>query len=386
MTQAEIVVPVALAHTNQCTITSPWFVCDTEYHPVAASYVPLINGEEAFKAVHLAIAQAKKSVDIICWGFQPSMYFIRDGNSPSIGELLMALARKGVKIRVLGWEYPFNAAGVVGEANLPGKGPIRIADRALQSSTQAQYDYDRQWFATCKVADGKAALLAEARHPLFVSRGFSWYERAEIDRWIKYESLDPEISVPMRKVLKLSASHHQKSVLVDYELPDCAIGFVMGHNMLDEYWDTDQHSALNRSERSKPAPNAGPRGTLPRQDISSQVGGRSWNTCTTISPLPGARKPVSVFSLRARPCKWRSNSPSVAAPLCWPSCCVPNHKKANATSKNCTCKPSTMRPSPSISRTSISVGRPWPRPSRRPPPTRRARDATRACMDPCTCL
>ncbi|MGE8334788.1 phospholipase D-like domain-containing protein, partial [Pseudomonas laurylsulfatiphila] len=60
---------------------------------------------------------------------------------------------------------------------------------------------------------------------------------------------------------------------VDYELPDSAVGFVMGHNMLDEYWDTNDHSALNRAEGSKPAPNAGPRGNTPRQDISSQVSG-----------------------------------------------------------------------------------------------------------------
>ncbi|NAT62651.1 phospholipase, partial [Pseudomonas syringae pv. actinidifoliorum] len=49
----------------------------------------------------------------------------------------------------------------------------------------------------------------------------------------------------MRFAMSASASHHQKSVLVDYELPS-AVGFVMGHNSLDEYWDTDDHSALNR--------------------------------------------------------------------------------------------------------------------------------------------
>jgi phosphatidylserine/phosphatidylglycerophosphate/cardiolipin synthase-like enzyme len=62
-------------------------------------------------------------------------------------------------------------------------------------------------------------------------------------------------------------------VLVDYEIPDRAVGFVMGHNMLDEYWDTDAHSALNRAEGSKPAPDRGPRGDTPRQDISSRVSG-----------------------------------------------------------------------------------------------------------------
>ncbi|MGO4310071.1 hypothetical protein AB4Z35_09405 [Pseudomonas sp. KB_15] len=50
-------------------------------------------------------------------------------------------------MRLLGWEMPFNAAGIAGEANLPGKGLLRIQDRAMQYSTRAQYDYDRQWFS-----------------------------------------------------------------------------------------------------------------------------------------------------------------------------------------------------------------------------------------------
>lgn len=45
----------------------------------------------------------------------------------------------------------------------------------------------------------------------------------------------------------------------------------MGHNMLDEYWDTNQHSARIRTPH--PASNKGPRGHLPRQDISSRVTG-----------------------------------------------------------------------------------------------------------------
>lgn len=273
MSQIEIVVPMALRHTNQCTLTPRWFVCHTEYHPEAASYTPLVNGEETFRAVHLAIAAAKKSIDIICWGFQPSMYFIRDDSAPSIGELLMAKAREGVRVRLLGWEMPLNAAGVSGEANLPGKGPIRIKDRALQSSTEAQYEFDRQWFAACKVADGKAAASSDSGHPVFVSRGFSWRERAEVAHQVKYHSIDLGISLRMRQTLRLTATHHQKSVLVDYELADSAVGFVMGHNMLDEYWDTDQHSALNRSGYEKPRPSRGARGVQPRQDISSQVSG-----------------------------------------------------------------------------------------------------------------
>lgn len=273
MNRYDNVAPVAFQHTDQVTCTSPWYVEGTEYHPVEATFEPLINGEEAFKAVHLAIAKATKTIDIICWGFQPSMYFIRDGKSVSIGELLKAKAKKGVKVRVLGWEMPLNSAGFAGEANLPGKGTVRISDRALQSSTQAQYDEDRRWFADCAVSDAEAVKQAAKGLPVFVSRGFSWDERSKIAYELEHDILDRQISGKMHNTLKLTASHHQKSVLVDYEVPDSAVGFVMGHNMLDEYWDKSEHSALNRTEDTKPTPNSGPRGHTPRQDISSQLSG-----------------------------------------------------------------------------------------------------------------
>ncbi|KFE52073.1 phospholipase D-like domain-containing protein [Pseudomonas syringae] len=265
--------PVSFQETDQVTCTSPWYVEKTEYHPVMATYQPLVNGEEAFEAVHLAIAEATKSVDIICWGFQPSMYFIRDGNAPMIGELLKKKAKEGVKVRVLGWEYPFNAAGGAGEANLPGKGPVRIMDRKMQRSTEDQYAYDREWFDTCAVVDNPTLLLKGDPIPLYASRGFSAFERAEIVHQAKFHGLDAELSTGTLGIFGAAPSHHQKTVLVDYEVPDRAVGFVMGHNMLDEYWDTDAHSALNRAEGDKPKPNVGPRGDTPRQDISCKVSG-----------------------------------------------------------------------------------------------------------------
>ncbi|MFC4861624.1 phospholipase, partial [Pseudomonas sp. MAHUQ-62] len=274
----EIVVPIALQHTHEAVCSAPWFVCDTAYRPWPATYKPLINGEEAFRAVHQAIAAARRSVDIICWGFQPSMHFIRDGSDDRcIGVLLEEKARQGVQVRLLGWEMAFNATGALGEANLPGKGGI--ADRAGQTSSDEQYAYDRQWFAEYAVAASKAGSLANAGIPLFVSRGFSLSERAEIAHQLKLKRLDPDLAKRAIGAMAGSVTHHQKSVLVDFELPERAIGFVMGHNMLDEYWDTDRHSALKRPAPKRPkaeahAPNRGPRGALPRQDISCQITGR----------------------------------------------------------------------------------------------------------------
>lgn len=276
MKPREIVAPLALKHTQEVMCMNPWFVCDTEYRPLPATYKPLINGEEAFHAVHKAIANAKKSVDIICWGFQPSMYFIRDGEHPSIGELLMAKAKdkkNPVRVRILGWEAPFNLTGkATGESNLPGKGAVRIGDREGQTATDEQYAFDRHWFRECSAWGMEAASWFKDR-PLFVSRGFDPLQRAEIAYQAALHSLDPGLSKTTISMMAGAPIHHQKTVLVDYEVPELAVGFVMGHNMLDEYWDTDQHSAWGRTYTDRPLPNRGARGRLPRQDISCRVTG-----------------------------------------------------------------------------------------------------------------
>ncbi|ELY5929041.1 phospholipase D-like domain-containing protein [Cronobacter turicensis] len=295
MTTPDIVVPIKTADTDGCVLTPLWFVQCAEFHPCQATYKPLVNGEEAFAAVYHAIANAQKSVDIICWGFQPSMYFVRDGKSPCIGELLVKLAReKNVEVRVLGWEMPLNAAGLGGEANLPGKGAIRIKDRAGQSATDEQYAYDRDWFSKYslsgewsdhKLRNGQAGIAEIAAapanrraeklqscNPLFVGRGFDGSDRAEIMYQAALNSVDKDISAGTVMTLGSSATHHQKTVLVDYELPEAAVDFVMGHNMLDEYWDTDDHSSKFRGDDKVP-PNMGPRGKWPRQDMSSLVTG-----------------------------------------------------------------------------------------------------------------
>ncbi|HKS34901.1 MAG TPA: phospholipase D-like domain-containing protein [Enterobacteriaceae bacterium] len=285
----DIVVPISSADNGCCTITAPWFVQYTQYRPHAATYKPLVNGEEAFAAVYHAIAGARKSVDIICWGFQPSMYFIRDGKTLCIGDLLAQIAReKKVQVRVLGWEMPFNSAGWAGEANLPGKGPVSISDRRGQTATDAQYARDQQWFREHLFASKLQAVTAAGMSltdrrkisieqlltetPVYASRGFNVKDRAEIAYRAALQATDRDISAETISTMAATATHHQKTVLVDFELPESAIGFVMGHNMLDEYWDTDAHTSRQRGD-DKPAPDKGPRGALPRQDISCQITG-----------------------------------------------------------------------------------------------------------------
>ncbi len=270
--------------------TSPWFLTKAdhkvEYPQRACTFGLLINGEEAFRAVHQAIASAKKSVCIICWGFQPSMYFIRDGKSPSIGELLEQKARANVKVRVLSWSNDVDVpvvpgtvgvTGFVGEPNTPGRRDLAIEDK-LAGMTDKQFEYNQDWFAqydantdhyinrTARGVYRRIADDASMKNLVFRSRDFSAADRAAI---ASHGYLDKGISKTTRGVLAAFASQHQKMVLIDHESETDAIGFVMGHNMLDWYWDTNAHAMKGRPF----APNRGANAPLPREDFSSRVTG-----------------------------------------------------------------------------------------------------------------
>ena len=270
--------------------TPQWFLTDTEYPRRAATFGLLINGEDAFRAVHEAIEAAKKTVCIICWGFQPSMYFIRDGKSPSIGELLEKKAREGIKVRVLCWSQELqadwaqllgvptaNLVGFAGEPNTSGRRDVAINDK-LDGMTDKQFDDNEKWFGLYDAqTDGyikqkiwsiyrKLKDDTSMKNLVFRSRGFSAPDRLSITT---KPYLDKGVSYTTRAVLAGATTHHQKMVLVDYESADDAVGFVMGHNMLDWYWDTNNHAMTGRPY----APNRGPCAPLPRQDFSSRVTG-----------------------------------------------------------------------------------------------------------------
>lgn len=279
-----IVVPIARNVTRQCLITPAWFVQKekdvvAEYHPHSASFELLINGENAFRAVHEAITDAKQSICIICWGFQPSMYFKRGNRTElMIGELLEQKGMEGVKVKVLSFVVDPLWLGIgvtgwaAGEANTPGRRAYALSDHPATASDDA-YRYDQAWYLRYdedqKIADahGKRTLDAtpRTRNLRFVGRGFGPIERYSI---ATNDHAEQQVSTLTTTMQALGPSHHQKMVLVDYEDPAHAIGFVMGHNMLDEYWDRSDHSYVRQSD-----PRRGRNGARPRQDFSSRVTG-----------------------------------------------------------------------------------------------------------------
>ena len=266
---------------GQCTakITPKWFVCGSEYHPQKATYRPLVNGREAFREVYRAIDAAKKSVCIICWGFQPSMYFIRDGTHMTIGQLLEKKAREGKMVRVLCWAFEMLGAVNVtghkiglGESNTPGRWSVGLSDRPI-TETNEQYEYDCRWY---RIYDRKQAALGEFGRRFVISDDFPKnkllfhsrsYSLSDNDALGKLEYIDKGLASKPKNFMKWLPSHHQKMVLVDYEDPQAAVGFVMGHNMLDFYWDTPDHSGTPQP------PNVGRNGSSPLHDYSSLVTG-----------------------------------------------------------------------------------------------------------------
>ncbi|MGD7133516.1 phospholipase D-like domain-containing protein [Ralstonia pseudosolanacearum] len=294
MATKPIVTPLALNCTRSATITLPWFVQHTEYDSAQATFRPLVNGEEAFGAVYDAIAAAKHSIDIICWGFQPSMYFKRGSGAQGtlpIGDLLEAMGKQGVKVRLLVWSDSLHLAQF-SENMTPGN---NVASYRSDTRNSTQREFDQLWYWRANlnnVTKGSAAKwlmpgtamqeIAKAirNHALrdkaltnveFATRDFNLGERAEIAwrTWTQGKDTGRSTFTKDANAAAMAGepSHHQKMVLVDYEMPERAVGFVMGHNTLDAYWDRDDHGYTRMH------PQMGRNDHHPRQDMSSRVTG-----------------------------------------------------------------------------------------------------------------
>ncbi|WP_409261939.1 phospholipase D-like domain-containing protein [Pseudomonas putida] len=312
-TSSSITSPIATGKTTSATLNLPWFLQKTEYHPVPATFEPLVNGERAFGALYDAIMAATTSIDYICWGFQPSMHFKRNGNTGDlcIGDLLVKKGAEGVKVRILCWYLP---PAQFMENPTPGNNAISYFSAGKQNRNDAQEEYDLKWYEQARltgVAD-RNSILNDSPYYLknveFATRGFGAIERVEIVWQLLVNGADKNGS-KLNKLLSTGAmsaapTHHQKMVLIDYEKPDKAIGFVMGHNTLDAYWDKDDHSYERMHARF------GRNGATPRQDISSKVTGpilehlnhnfcQAWKRETGVDLL--SKRKNSAANLKVRP-------------------------------------------------------------------------------------
>lgn len=256
------------------TASMNWFLDSKESSPVAATFRPLINGKEAFTTLHEKIEKAEHSIDIAIWGFQPSMHLKRDGKSKCIGDLLIEKAKAGVQVRILVWSIPFKIQ-TFSEANM-GNAP-GVFKGGVPGVTNAQRQYDRNWYLAREgklhTLDPHASQNIQKSYPHLWELSKSSYQnnlkfktRSVESQSNQYE--DKELPENAKSTLRLFPSHHQKTVLIDYEVPHKAVGFVMEHNMLDNYWDDNSHISGKVS-----APNQGKNVDTPLQDVSSIVSG-----------------------------------------------------------------------------------------------------------------
>lgn len=286
------------------TVNFNWFLKDaekfengTQSEPVPATFKALVNGKEAFEELHDRIANAQHSIDIAIWGFQPSMYFKRDGKSPCIGDLLIQKALEGKKVRILVWSLPGDIQ-TFSEANLGNKPGVWVKDK-VEGVTSAQVDYDRWWYEAIRgnfdnvirrsdiygiiyttkkfeklveftKSSNRTNLVYKNRH---VAKQENNYKDKtlpeEAQRLQKHNFKDETLPKNAYKyALKYAPSHHQKTVLIDYEIPELAVGFVLEHNMVDNYWDDSNHSLKTT------LPNKGKNSPTPLQDVSSIVTGQ----------------------------------------------------------------------------------------------------------------
>jgi phosphatidylserine/phosphatidylglycerophosphate/cardiolipin synthase-like enzyme len=329
---------IATAEKTSANLALEWFASTGYPRRANNEVLPLINGQQAFASVAAAIKHAKKSIDIVSWGFDASMRFERPGGD-RIGELLRNKGKEGKKIRLLIWRNKLVQAM---ENTVPGanqysgqstkdltlsganklSGPeqtsspkldaLRAKSKSLKiklaqlrgqrdTSLQAQWmnpdgkraadQINAEYAPKLAVAqaeltqveaqikteealmhteqigyganepskvinsagaagDPSAARFNRAWHQEaqegelknieFRTRDFSNWDRSSIAYRQLAESSDKS---PATQLALLAAfpSHHQKMVLVDYEDPQSAVGFVMGHNMHNNYWDTSAH-------------------------------------------------------------------------------------------------------------------------------------------------
>jgi phosphatidylserine/phosphatidylglycerophosphate/cardiolipin synthase-like enzyme len=266
-----------------------WFLeKDVKSHPIHNSndLKFLICGQEGFASIEADIRKATRSIDLVLWGFDPAMELVRQGSSwprgTTYGDLLIAKAAEGVKVRMLLWfegdvplaEYLF-FLGPVGRylalsgGYVPGVNPIA---QGTHNATEVGPLSGVPWKPPTK------ALGTPAPPSGGYSRNWTLTDRANYcrDWWTKaLRGGFKNLEIRLRKIqpgtvasnaktylpesvksftekagMTHVATHHQKPVLIDYGVPGKddkdgqplnTCGYVMGLNSVSDYWDTHNH-------------------------------------------------------------------------------------------------------------------------------------------------
>jgi len=221
----------------QC-LSLPWWVRTSKH----GTYPPrhgcnleaLVCGEEVFGSIHKDLLKAQRSVDIITWGFDPGMVLVRNGGAEDgmrYGDLLKQIATrkdKPVTVRLLLWHD--DVASYALQKNNPGLYGSRIPTIGAYAGffSETHDRYNRDWFDEV-IAGQVPNILLQTREVSLKFRGAA------------LENENYKISAVNGTLGSIYPTHHQKMILIDYETPDCAVGYVMGHNSTTDFWDTASH-------------------------------------------------------------------------------------------------------------------------------------------------
>lgn len=229
-----------------------------------------ICGEDSFKQIAEDIRTAEKSIDIVCWGFDPAMELIRGDRNEwprgaTWGDLLrdasegkLNKSKTKVQVRLLAWYDP--VAVRISASNVPGyktqaryERNLPVVDEAARARIAAD---PAPRHARPVLAPQAGPTVADERE-MFNSR---WW-RDVVDGKIEGLSLRTRGGVHEdvlatlqaearehgaatagieRLGLERMATHHQKTIVIDYEGTHPR-AYVMGLNSVTDYWDTEEH-------------------------------------------------------------------------------------------------------------------------------------------------
>ena len=275
----------------KATSTVQWFLENrSTTHPVTHNneLEVFVCGEKAFADIAEKITEAKHSIDICCWGFDPGMELVRNEGKKTwprgetYGDLLIAAGKRKpkVRIRLLVW---YSKIGSPAALNMPGYSHGTNPWRSVGGSNEADQIGARRSVALLQEkyrtpavtlrdvgtpARGSGAvgsitpesLSAMAREEYC----HNWYraafaglltgisiqtragDPAVIEKSLASEKYKPgglgDLEAEQTGMLRVG-THHQKTLLIDYDYMDGAkaVGYVKGLNSVTDYWDTEDH-------------------------------------------------------------------------------------------------------------------------------------------------
>ena len=213
-----------------------------------------ICGEEGFNQIVEDLRNAKSTVDLVCWGFDPCMEVERKRDKwprgTTYGELLEEITTRKVNpvtVRLMVW---YQETASAKQNNVPG-----YSDNGGYWANPAAF-----------IVSGPSPYASEARHKTAVA----WWKRhrpkgncsgenprllvafRSIEAADAQQSLADEEDKPVdsfgnptseKNLLVNYPTHHQKPILIDYAYDggQHAIGYVMGLNSVTDYWDRIEH-------------------------------------------------------------------------------------------------------------------------------------------------